>query len=103
MSRYIDAEQKITITYYDEEHEEWSKKTKTIDEFLYENADEDIPTADVREVVHARWINDRGVYKCSHCKELWLEWWASQCPIESMNKLMRLCPKCGAQMDERRS
>lgn len=47
MPRYIDAEQKITVTYYDEEHEEWSKKTKTIYEFLDENADEEIPTADV--------------------------------------------------------
>ena len=59
MPRYIDAEQKITVTYYDEEYEEWSQKTKTIDDFISENADEEIPTADVVEVV-----------RCKDCRHL---------------------------------
>ena len=96
MPRYIDAEQKITVTYYDEEYEEWSKKSKTIDDFLYENADEDIPTADVRENVHAHWV-----YKalegypnitfpvCSNCDEDAIDY------VES-----NFCPCCGAVMDE---
>lgn len=74
MPRYIDAEQKITVTYYDEEHEEWFQKSETIDDYLL-NADEEIPTADVVEVVRCKeciWYDekrscgsgDHALYEC---------------------------------------
>lgn len=45
-----------------------------------------------------KWINDRGLYKCSCCNQLWTEWWAAAKPIEQMNKDMLFCPMCGADM-----
>lgn len=50
------------------------------------------------ERMRGRWIIDRGLYKCSCCKQLWVEWWAVSKPIERMNKEMPYCPMCGADM-----
>lgn len=47
---------------------------------------------------HGRWVNDKGLYKCSECNELWTHWWAAVVPIERMNKMMKYCPNCGADM-----
>lgn len=56
------------------------------------------PTVDPTK--HRHWINDKGLYKCSVCNELWCHWWANTVPIEKMNKMMRFCPNCGAKMSE---
>lgn len=56
------------------------------------------PTVDAEPVKHGQWINDKGLYKCSVCNELWCHWWANTVPIERMNKMMRYCPLCGAKM-----
>ena len=45
-----------------------------------------------------KWINDRDLYKCSCCNQLWNVWWAGVVPIEQMKKEMPYCPKCGADM-----
>lgn len=55
---------------------------------------DDLPTA---EKV-GKWINDKGLYRCTACNELWCDWWASCVSIERMNKNMPYCPKCGARM-----
>ena len=50
----------------------------------------DAPTADVEEVVHAKWIiSSNGYYPyCSHCKS------------EPKNGVMtKYCPECGSRMD----
>lgn len=52
------------------------------------------------EVQHGMWVNDKGLYRCSECNELWTEWWVNVVPIERMNKMMKYCPNCGARMDE---
>lgn len=57
---------------------------------------------DAEPVRHGEWINDKGIYRCSACNELWLAWWASVVSIERMNKEMRFCPNCGAKMDGER-
>ena len=54
-----------------------------------------IPTADVQEVRHGRWIsNDLGGYKwayyCSECG------WVDGYPFNDRHKY---CPNCGAKMD----
>ena len=46
------------------------------------------------------WINDRGLYRCSVCNELWVEWWAVCMEPARMYKEMKYCPKCGAEMKE---
>ena len=59
---------------------------------------EDVPTADVRPYIPGKWINDKGLYKCSVCNELWLHWWACVVGDERMSKMMKFCPNCGADM-----
>ena len=57
-----------------------------IDRYLVEN----IPAADVRPVVRARWKrNERGNYNCSNCKG-------------EYNAVFGFffCPNCGARMEE---
>lgn len=46
------------------------------------------------------WINDRGLYKCTSCGELWTECWASCVPLAQIYKELKYCPKCGAYMME---
>lgn len=57
------------------------------------NKMKELPTADVEEMVHARWeINSDGYSPyCSHCK------------TEPKNGVMsKRCPECGAKMDGKR-
>jgi hypothetical protein len=56
----------------------------------------DMPSADVAEVVHGRWIKDdflsddvNNAEKCSQCGEL-IGWFGN---------LPKYCPECGAKMD----
>lgn len=56
---------------------------------------EELPSVEPK---HGKWINDRGLYKCSACGNLWTTWWAVVVPEERMNKEMKYCPNCGARM-----
>ena len=47
-----------------------------------------------------RWINDRGLYRCSSCNQLWTEWWTASKPIERMKKEAPYCPMCGSYNGE---
>ena len=49
---------------------------------------DEIPTADVRENVHAHWEGDG---QCSNCKDY---------PLARYMRNPNFCPNCGAQMDE---
>lgn len=53
---------------------------------------EDMPAVEAKPVVHAHWISypDCGVTKCSNCGWSIEECWYS-----------KLCPECGAKMDEK--
>jgi len=70
-----------------------------VDWLMLEEKIEHIPAADVRPVVHARWI-ERGYgdgdayYECSHCGEAWML--VAGTPKENN---MAFCNRCGAQMD----
>ena len=52
----------------------------------------------VEERKKGYWINDKGLYRCSRCNQLWAEWWAAAKPIERMKKEVPFCPMCGADM-----
>ena len=58
-----------------------------------QNALEEIPTADVVEVVHGEWkpnnLNGFKIYDCSNCGI-------------HMEARWNYCPHCGAKMDERK-
>lgn len=50
-----------------------------------------LPSADVVQVVHARWVNYSPVtIKCSQCGHVIHDWRYSEC---------KYCPNCGARMD----
>ena len=40
MSKYVDLSERVTATYYDDEHEEWSQKSVTIADVLNSVCDE---------------------------------------------------------------
>ena len=53
-----------------------------------------LPSADVVQVVHARWVNYSPVtIKCSRCGHVIHDWRYSEC---------KYCPNCGAKMDGER-
>ena len=52
----------------------------------------DTPTADVVEVVHARWSWETGEKRCINC--------CVKCPEDEYNYMHpNYCPNCGAKMD----
>lgn len=66
---------------------------------------DDVPAADVRSVVHGRWIHttqpmgwrDEECAECSVCGEDFvLDEWA----MDDFTNLMHFCPNCGADMRE---
>lgn len=116
MSRYIDAYKKLTITVYDDEHEENIDRYMTIEEILDTYTSEGCPqTADVVEVVHGKWIPSRfktlqedGWFECSVCgvgNKLYDRGirksdvpYIDGKPYELKN-IANYCPNCGAKMD----
>ena len=81
MSRYIDADEAIRLYAH---YEKWH----SYDAFDLEPILNEMPTADVAEVKHGRWLYDDGaMHKCSVCGEL------SCCTSH-------FCGECGAKMDE---
>lgn len=94
--RLIDADRTITVTYYDEEHEEWSQKTRSIWDTILEVGDEIPPTID--PVKHGRWMRPWPTRAksymriCSECGESC--WYCGGGDY-------RYCPNCGAKMEEK--
>ncbi|MBQ6846386.1 MAG: hypothetical protein IJO61_04570 [Oscillospiraceae bacterium] len=63
----------------------------------------DIPSADVEEVVHGKWIGDKNKQvNCSHLFH-YDDWCCSICglyyPERNYERLGKHCPYCGAKMD----
>ena len=87
MARYIDADALITKGWRLERH---APNGMVISEMSIA----DVPTADVAEVRHGRWIiNDEDYWtKCSVCE---FEYFDEQ---EDIYNTYRYCPHCGARM-----
>lgn len=87
--RLINAERKVHVLAYDDEHEENIVKYMTVEELLDEFTDEGCPTIISDPVQHGRWIEHHyagGMYfTCSICNH---------------NGAGRFCSNCGARMDE---
>ena len=93
MARYIDADKKIHIQIFDEEHEEYVVLEQTIAECLDSYTDEGCPEpVDVQGVKHAHWENEyyhSGFFHtCSCCHRETLDYGDKN-----------FCPVCGAKMD----
>lgn len=82
--KWINAKQQVTVTIYDEEHEEHLDKIMTVEEMLDTYTNEGCPTMysnPKRKKV--KWINDQ----CSNCGYSVYPW--NNTPY---------CPNCGAKM-----
>ena len=99
MPRYIDADKKIHIQVFDEEHEEYLVLEKTIEECLDSYTDEGCPNpADVQEVKHAHW-GSCGFGTAFGCDATPKYYICSNCHM--ITDLYSIyCPMCGAKMDE---
>lgn len=60
---------------------------------------EEVPSVDVPDRKVGKWIDDKGMYKCSVCNNLWAHWWIAACSEGWMYKEMKFCPNCGAKME----
>lgn len=58
-----------------------------------------VKTADVREVVHARWIDAEGIPVCSHCGHATDDAILMYDGPTHVSRLPYFCGKCGAKMD----
>ena len=102
MARYIDAEiaeeliiKKLRDPEYQHEGEGWRCGL-----VMAEDAIEDVPTADVAEVKHGRWVKKyRGNYLCSVCGA-WYRTTDDYGNIIDGEMKSNYCESCGAKMDE---
>lgn len=103
MPRYIDADLFSRCM----EHEAFEKDSDDqmwnsgywIRYRMFERVLKATPTANVVERKKVKWIDDKGLYRCSACNHLWSElWWTSVVPANKMYETMRFCPNCGAEM-----
>ena len=104
MARYIDADKVIEAlqeefefepTLCTEDENKWFKRGIKC---AIRNVDR-IPTADVEEVKHGKWIEKEEIYgdvyyTCSNCNNDWTT--IDGTPQENF---MNYCPHCGAKMD----
>lgn len=94
-TEYVDLSERVTATFYDEEHEEWSQKTVTIRDVLDSVCDEYtiLPSAE------PEWKT--GHWKNRSLNILYPEWERYECSAcggYSYNH--KFCPNCGAKMEE---
>lgn len=92
MAEYIERQAAIdaAMQYCPDDDGTCSKADKDIRELLDEL--EDIPVADVKPVVHSRWIKYTGMGK--------VQWMCEKCSAEEKNpKVANYCYHCGAKMD----
>lgn len=96
MARYIDAEK---IKYHNVEIVADDYRDYNIPDIAYKQEIDCLPTADVQEVKHGKWIPSRdkdGIYEevCSECGYI------EKYNIDpNNNKHPNYCPHCGAKMD----
>ena len=85
----------LELLYYFKEHRECPINYGTLLTLISKTWE--APTADVVEVVHGEWIEDRMDYVCSHCKIHFSDELAYI--KHHYEGLPRYCPDCGALMD----
>lgn len=98
--RLIDADARVTVQSFDEEHEEYDHTEMSVEEALDFFTDEGCPPAvDAAPVVHGEWIDDADPgeivgehWMCSNCEMVF------GMPEDTM-RIHRYCPYCGAKMN----
>lgn len=111
----VDLSESVTATYYDDEHEEWSKKTVTIRDVLDSVCDDytvieperkkGTPLLEKREWIEGyenRWYRKK--FYCASCgiKIKFESWDEKRCfgkgTILRDNNMPNFCPNCGAEI-----
>ena len=92
--KVVNMAEKVTATFYDDEHEEWSQKTVTIADIL-DSVCDDYVVIDT-EPKHGHWIfirdeENNGLYECSVCHSG---------DIHAKERDVPYCWNCGAKMDK---
>jgi len=96
--KWINAEQQVTVTIYDEEHEEHHDRIMTVEEMLDTYTNEGCPTMYSNpERKTGKWIpvkNGRGGHECDQCHNYAPAYQTGE------EHLTDFCPNCGAKMEE---
>ena len=95
--RLIDADARVTVQSFDEEHEEYNLTEMSVEEALDFATDEGCPpVVDAVPVVHGHWTTKRSLTHDG-------EWYCSNCEYEpTVFEDYKYCPNCGAKMDEKK-
>ena len=94
--RWINAEAKIRMQIYDEEHEEYITREMTVEDALDAYTEDGCPTTvEAEPIRHGHWKHTFGGYvNCSVCGATPL--------LDGEREYVETCycPNCGAKMDE---
>lgn len=101
--KWINAEQQVTVTIYDEEHEEHHDKIMTVEEMLDAYTNEGCPTMYFcPERKPGRWTHAWGtdgiIWKCSECG-FEIDAYGCVDPVEYL-ETYKFCPNCGSDNRE---
>ena len=94
--KWINAEQQVTVTIYDEEHEEYLDRIMTVEEMLDTYTKDGCPTMYSNPARKGRWIQEWGVVDETTGNIGWRDS-CSKCGNFG-HKDMNYCPNCGAMM-----
>lgn len=93
----VDLSERVTATYYDDEHEEWSQKTVAISDVL-DSVCDDYTVIEVEPTKHGHWIdeglvdgNQNRYCRCSEC---------GKGDTQAISQRVPYCWWCGSRMDE---
>ncbi len=101
--KWINAEAKIRMQIYDEEHEEYITKQMTVEEALDAYTEDGCPTTvEAEPVKHGHWIKGEKIYP-DMLNDTTYGYWCSEChhvDVHGDNVEVLYCWHCGAKMDE---
>ena len=92
---YVALSEKVTATFYDGEHEEWTQQTVTIADVLDSVCDvyTVLPSVQQKRPT-GYWMKEDGIFICSCCKSGYEEQ-----PTLMGKPMFEWCPVCGAKME----
>ncbi len=97
--RLIDADARVTVQSFDEEHEEYVHTEMSVEEALDFATDEGCPpVVEAEPVRHGRWIPMYELTREGILPDEPMGYMCDQCKAKRKKRL-NYCPNCGARMD----
>lgn len=93
----VDLSERVTATYYDDEHEEWSQKTVTIFDVL-DSVCDDYTVIEAEPVKHGRWLRTDAYPHRIYCSECYATFIRNDEFLHLEDIPHDYCPNCGARM-----